>query len=268
MLKRICLLFAIAVLFSATICPQYALAESETLELLPEKAFWRGSPDGGAFVMLEENNGTFLFYSFVPDKKPSTQTYYDTPASIKQEGHSLVYYFTVEDGGCAVELLLTDANGDRVTVSLGKALHGEDQLTEGIYKGALPLNALYAGEELLFTGIRIEIHGGKLKVMVLDVMQDGDIPADVSEIESSEEPSAPAESEEESREESRETSSAPESENEASYRDSVFLPKDKTSLSKEEAALTAFLVTGISSVGLLLVVWFSYSLFRRSRPNL
>lgn len=261
MFKRVCVLLPLlAMVFSMALC---SVCAAESYELLPQNAFWQGTSEGNGYVMVEESGEAFLFYSFVPDAKPSAKTVYNAPITVETEGRSLVYNVSVTGGSCVVELLMADKNGETVTLPLGEVLGKGAVMEKGIYKGALPLGELTADKQAVFLGIRVQIMGCELKIKALDVMSDEDVPADVSEVESSAEP-APEESAEstaESEESEEERSLTPEE-----SKDAIFVSRENVSFTEAETTATTLFVTSLSCLGFLVAIAIGISLFRRSRP--
>lgn len=253
-MRRILLvLLLFSLLTWAGVCSAFA---AEVGELLPQKAFWRGTSDGSAVVLLEESEGGFLFYSFVPEKNPSTKTTYPQPLRVAVEEQMLVYHLRVEEGGCDIRFFLADGK----EISLGEALGKGPSLGKGVYKGALELSSLTNGGELVFTGISVKLLGrSRVQVLALETMHAEDLPEDVSEVESSEEESAP-ESEEPvsvlSAEESRGTVS----------RD-IFVSREEVSFTPVETAATTLFMTGLALAGFFLALFIGMTLYRRSRPH-
>jgi len=255
--KRFFLLLVLAVLLAASFCPQAVLA-AETYELLPRRAFWRGTSHGGSYVMVEEDLDSFLFYSSGKEGKPHTQVLYEAPVTVKAEGNSLVYHVKVLRGSCRIELLTQGAEGETLT------LPWESDMAAGTHKGAIPLEELTKNDSLTFLGIRVHtIEGGKAEILALDVMARGEVPPYIFEEESSEEPSLPEESSEE------EESVAPPSEEETfdpeRSRDAVFVSREEVEFTPMENAITLVLMTTVSLLALFLTAMIGISLYRRTR---
>ena len=230
---------------------------AESHPLLPEKAFWRGFPEGGSYLLLQEDMGEFLFYSSGKSGKPATQTLYQSPMEFSAEGNSLVYYFTVEQGSCSVEFLFAGEDGETVYRFLGDALRLGTMQGMGSYKGVLSLDAFGQGT-LSFLGVRITCaEGGKLSVKTLSVMQTAEVPEDAWEAVSTEESSEEASSTPES--------SAEETQPEESSRHSIFMPKEETSFSQEELIVSFTIMTAVSFLAIFLGIFICVTLFRRSR---
>ncbi len=238
----------------------FTTTAADVHELLPRNAFWQGTPDGGAYVMLEESGESFLFYTFDSKKIPSTQAMYSQPVVISTADHSLVYHFTVKEGSCAIQLLLEGKNGETVALSLSNVLGMGEAFESGVHKGALPLSQLCSEKEAVFLGLRVEIMGSKLQIFDLEAMADKDVPEDVSENQSSADP-LPPESEGSIPAEESEKSLTPEE-----SRDAIFVSKDEVSFSETTNAATTMFVTTLSIAGIIIAVAIGISLFRRTRP--
>lgn len=262
MRRIVLLLLLLSLLFLTGV---YSASAAEIGELLPQKAFWRGTSDGNAAVLLEESEKGFLFYSFVPEKNPSTKTVYKNSLTVPVADHRLVYHIAVQEGGCDVRFLLSDGEGGTVERSLGEAMGKGAVLTKGTYKGALELSKLAEEEALIFTGIIVRLHGkSRVQIVALETMHADNLPEDVSEIESSEEESL-AVSEEESSEESESTLSREESRGTVS-RD-IFVSREDVSFTPAETAATTMFMTGLALLGSFLALFIGVTLFKRTRPH-
>lgn len=190
---------------------------AESFELIPSGANWTKADHGGASVMIEEQDGVFVFSGSFSGTWPAATTMYTSePVTAPIDSYSLVYDFTVEGGATNINFFFDDGNGGNVSYSICNSMFadrdydsGSGDLKTGEYAGAIklsdlvettmlygsepfPVNAILDGS-LRFIGVQVySVNGSVITVRAMDLAHNDDVPeAPPTEESTSQEESAP-----------------------------------------------------------------------------